>query len=513
MTKYIHHTVPEQFSRQINEDYPYFVEFLQTYMEWLETEGSPYYHLKNHLNYLNFKDSLSLYVDLMKKEYLQSVPESVLASKELLIRYSKQFFQTIGTEKSFKFIFRILYDEDISIYYPRDDILKTSDGNWIQNESLMYVSNSGNVNSFLYRRIEQQREVYAGVYEYAYATVNRIIQRYANKFNFCEIYLTDIDGTFDINYPITVDGKEEWILPICDTAVIDNAGLNYVEDNVLTYNGDATFDIYLSATENGSIDTRYTTIFSESELIVKLNGSPLTGVSYDGKNLFHSSIVAGDTITLTFPIYSGLLVVDRVNSTGQIQDVKFVDTPFGILTDQEFDGTIGGNGAIIHVQPSLIREIPGYYFDNSGFLSDDKKLQDSDYYQDFSYVIKAGIDIDKYRDVVLKVLHPAGMKLFGEVDILELISLIIRSDDFSISIDNLADTIVVSSYDLWNRYGQVEDTKLVYDYETFKVNDFLNVSVDDILNTPNNFYNAHDSSVGPEYGQYIESGYIEDTYI
>jgi hypothetical protein len=59
---------------------------------------------------------------------------------------------------------------------------------------------------------------------------------------------------------------------------------------------------------------------------------------------------------------------------------------------------------------------PGRYTDTKGFLSGNNKLQDNFYYQEYSYVIQSQKFIDTYREVVNSVLHPAGVKLFGEFD-------------------------------------------------------------------------------------------------
>jgi hypothetical protein len=52
---------------------------------------------------------------------------------------------------------------------------------------------------------------------------------------------------------------------------------------------------------------------------------------------------------------------------------------------------------------------------NDGFLNDTKYIQDSYYYQSFSYVIKTGQGVEVWRDYVKKVLHPAGFRFFGEI--------------------------------------------------------------------------------------------------
>lgn len=74
-------------------------------------------------------------------------------------------------------------------------------------------------------------------------------------------------------------------------------------------------------------------------------------------------------------------------------------------------------------QGNLVRFKNGKYLDNGGFLSDKKKLQDSFFYQKFSYVIRTGSNVDKWKNAFSKLIHPAGFKFFGEIAILiELIN-------------------------------------------------------------------------------------------
>jgi hypothetical protein len=55
----------------------------------------------------------------------------------------------------------------------------------------------------------------------------------------------------------------------------------------------------------------------------------------------------------------------------------------------------------------------GRYRTQDGFLSDDKKLQDSYYYQDFSYEIRSSVTLDKYEAMLKQLLHVAGTKYFA----------------------------------------------------------------------------------------------------
>jgi hypothetical protein len=60
----------------------------------------------------------------------------------------------------------------------------------------------------------------------------------------------------------------------------------------------------------------------------------------------------------------------------------------------------------------------GYYTSDRGKLGvSNQKLLDSDFYQDYSYVVKSKTPIEIWRDLIKSTTHPAGFKLFGQVDI------------------------------------------------------------------------------------------------
>lgn len=60
------------------------------------------------------------------------------------------------------------------------------------------------------------------------------------------------------------------------------------------------------------------------------------------------------------------------------------------------------------------------YFDRSegtkGELSSINTLQDGEYFQYFSYVIRSNISNDQWEDIIKNTVHPAGMKVFGEIN-------------------------------------------------------------------------------------------------
>ncbi len=77
------------------------------------------------------------------------------------------------------------------------------------------------------------------------------------------------------------------------------------------------------------------------------------------------------------------------------------------INQAELKGSVGTIGKTL-----------GTFINADGKISESsKRIQDSYFYQDFSYVIKVGQSIDKYRNIVRKLLHPVGLALFGEVQI------------------------------------------------------------------------------------------------
>lgn len=78
-------------------------------------------------------------------------------------------------------------------------------------------------------------------------------------------------------------------------------------------------------------------------------------------------------------------------------------------------GTVSGRNSVAVYQSNPIALSNAQYRDNKGFLSDTIKLQDGDFYQDFSYVIRSDTLLSEFEDILYKTVHPSGLKAFGEL--------------------------------------------------------------------------------------------------
>jgi hypothetical protein len=101
-------------------------------------------------------------------------------------------------------------------------------------------------------------------------------------------------------------------------------------------------------------------------------------------------------------------------------DGSYAGSTLGTFTTQAISQVISSvskQQAILKIQLGSQANYPGYYTSNAGFLSDSIFIQDSRYYQAFSYVLKIDERLASYKTAVRTMVHPAGTALFGEYQI------------------------------------------------------------------------------------------------
>ena len=150
---------------------------------------------------------------------------------------------------------------------------------------------------------------------------------------------------------------------------------------------------------NGIPDFKHKFIFGRASALPVVD-TTLTGDFSKATGSVYS--VDGDRNIITISPTTGMF---KLNETVTASDGK----TFQILE---------GNPATVSGKSSAIGKIDGNYTSDIGFPSvTAQRIQDSKFYQDFSYVIKVGQSIDRYRSVVQQLLNPAGTIFFGEVAI------------------------------------------------------------------------------------------------
>lgn len=104
------------------------------------------------------------------------------------------------------------------------------------------------------------------------------------------------------------------------------------------------------------------------------------------------------------------------NANGIVTGVELLGSGFGYNPSETLLLTNNNNITAVTAKAVIDQHgvTPGYWVDNKGFLSDKIYLQDSDYYQSFSYEIVAPRMKSTYEKLVNSVVHPVGFKMFGK---------------------------------------------------------------------------------------------------
>ena len=129
---------------------------------------------------------------------------------------------------------------------------------------------------------------------------------------------------------------------------------------------------------------------------------------------------------------------------GAVTGITITEPGFGYTLAPAVTGAQHSTAATLTGVLGITRIKDGKYSGESGMPSSQKKIQDNDYYQDYSYVLKTTDSVDVWRNDVLKLLHPAGYKLFGEVLIENLLNT--QMFDRGLSNINTADATGMSTY-------------------------------------------------------------------
>jgi hypothetical protein len=106
--------------------------------------ANPVQNIQQLLAYADVDNTVYSFLDKFKDSLLESLPESIAdeVSTRKLIKHIKDLYEAKGTEDGHRLFFRILFDEESTFIYPRDNMLRVSDGQW-SDDFLMRVIENG----------------------------------------------------------------------------------------------------------------------------------------------------------------------------------------------------------------------------------------------------------------------------------------------------------------------------------------------------------------------------------
>ena len=225
----ISNLVASQVPFFVRNDHENFIAFVEAYYEFLEQQTGVVNVSKNLLDQSDV-DLTDIFVEKFYDNFLPFIPKDTAVDKTLIIKHIKDFYRSRGTEKSIRFLMRILFDEDVEFYYPQKDVLKVSDGKWFQEKSVKItnITVNGIANNqlgietkFINRRI-------TGDTSNAYALVERTSSYYEGTSLVRELKLSNQYRDFSSGESISTtfsEGNTEKTI----TADLFSGGINTIE--------------------------------------------------------------------------------------------------------------------------------------------------------------------------------------------------------------------------------------------------------------------------------------------
>ena len=503
--------------------------------------------VQNIQDLLNFRDPdkvIQHFLNQFRNEFMKTIPEDLHEdiNKRNLIKNIKSLYRTKGTAKGHEIFFRLLFGLKSETFYPREQMLRVSDGEFTFNRVLRCINPVGNTGQLIGRQITGTTSGATAIVENISRfqigatlvsefllneesitgtfSVGEVVQGTATDTDdlFIKSTITGIPGTFTITNDGALYQNNDNIKligggggSICQVEnigqgsisefYINAAGNNYQIGDKLVFdnqNTDGAGAIAEVAVVNGAIAGEtgsgydhivYETATSKNDInpgdkivleegigditdIRLINGgsgysttptvtvTSSTGVNAEifaygneiGNLLGIKVIEAGSgheqspsppTVAIPQSIIvlqaTGNYATDETVTGGTSNNTGVVvswDSNRGILRLKDVSGPFTGHevltGALSGttglmaktdlatstVDVVAVSASEGKYVSEDGHLSETTmKIQDSLYYQDFSYVIKVGRTIDEWRDAFKKTMHPAGFYFTGQVNI------------------------------------------------------------------------------------------------
>jgi len=133
--------INRQLPEYVRNEYPLFKSFLEAYYEFLEQkQGTQKNDLTNASKALRSISDVDVSIDDFENNFFNSFatlfPKETAVDKSILIKNALPFYLSKGSEKSFQFLFRLLFGQEVDIIYPKDNVLRASDGKWTSNKIL-----------------------------------------------------------------------------------------------------------------------------------------------------------------------------------------------------------------------------------------------------------------------------------------------------------------------------------------------------------------------------------------
>ena len=355
----------DQLPRFVIENYETFVQFLKAYYEWSEQYGNPRGEAVRLTKYSDIDQTLNSFIQYFRDTYLEGFPLTLAdgINEKTLVKNINDLYNSKGSKASFELLFRILFNTTIDIDYPRDRVLRLSTSTFDDRQ---------------YIRIPP----ILGIDEAKTLVSTRIVQNYAGNGGVAAAALVD-----EVNY-------------------INEGGFDFYSLVVQEVSGEFLPDLLIRLETSGVTQNTYYAYPIPTLGSMKINSG---GSGYQ----------IGDLVEVR-DIYGNKLLDARVNELGagnQVRGFNYTNNYGVYRSDSGITYTVDtATGVGLSLSPQaeeILTDGPDDYFDETGKISSRSFIQDSFFFQDYSYNIRVNQTLEKFADAVRNLVHPSGSLMFA----------------------------------------------------------------------------------------------------
>ena len=126
------------------KEYPDFVEFLVSYYDFLESDQGLDRMVERLRDVRNADIAQGDYVERMMCEYGEGFPDLGTLTDANALKLFHMWFKSKGNQEAIEAYFRLFLNTEAEVVYPKDNMLRVSDGNW-DNDAQRYEDQQGHI--------------------------------------------------------------------------------------------------------------------------------------------------------------------------------------------------------------------------------------------------------------------------------------------------------------------------------------------------------------------------------
>lgn len=374
-------------------DYKQFKDFMIAYFEFLEQDGNPIEYATSFLDNTDSTNESARYWDKILADIGWRLDLREDIHKRVFVLFVRDYYLSRGTKNSLKFLFRLLYSEDVEVYYPRDDMFMLSNSRYTSS-TIMVVSDVADQNTF--RKLNAAAREFGllgqGVNSKARMIVDNVIR--SRGFTVLSISSTD---TFAPGESIRLTGTD------VNVVVKNIPHYNIAPSNLTTVNSRPMFEhATVKERRAGVVDSIRVIDKTGYSGIVKTEPSNGFFATFDGTDItIHSR---GRQFKSLPAVRCGNAIMEAASdSIGKPKKVECSE-PNIVPLETEFD-----------TSATAVFVSPGEWENENHQLDVDCVITDSHYYQQFSYRIDSTVSRPEYEHIVKDEVHPAGVVMFSRM--------------------------------------------------------------------------------------------------